>query len=110
MPASSRQAGKMPALPKSALSPQEVQQQPADRLGLLLLHPMAGAVEQVGADHTGAGGLLHALEGAGPLIDTPIALARDKDRRHVDRAAGKQLQFALERARAARAIPVETPL
>jgi hypothetical protein len=33
------------------MTPQKLQQPLADLLGLLLLHPMAGAVEQVSAEH-----------------------------------------------------------
>src|SRR4051812_48245659 len=90
--------------------PQEGQQQAEDCLGLLLLHPMPGALQQVNPAHPGAGAFLHALDRAWPLVDTPVALARDEDRRHSDRAAGKQLQFALEGAAAARAVPVEPAL
>jgi hypothetical protein len=34
--------------------PQEIDQKPDDRLGLFVLHPMAGAVEQVVPRHAGA--------------------------------------------------------
>ena len=36
---------------------------------------------------------LHRFEAAGALIDAPVALAGDEQRRHVDRAAGEQLQL-----------------
>src|SRR5437667_6928369 len=71
---------------------------------------MAGAVEQMTAEHAGAGGLLHALDRAWALVDAPIALARDEGRRHVDGLAGKQLQFGFERAAVTRAVPVEPAL
>ena len=56
---------------------------------LLLLHPMTGTVDQMAAEHAGAGGLLHALEIAGALVGAPVVLASDKELRHVDRAAGE---------------------
>src|SRR5690242_16557563 len=67
--------------------PQQLEQQFGHSFRLLLLHPMAGAVEQMTAEHAGAGSLLHALEGAGALVSAPIALAGDEHRGHVDRAA-----------------------
>jgi hypothetical protein len=59
---------------------------------------MLRALEQAAADHFGASALLRTLKRARPLINAPVALARDEDRRHVDRAAGKHLQFAIEGA------------
>ena len=41
---------------------------------LLLLHPMAGVVHQMKAHHAGARGLLHALGGAGGLVDAQSLL------------------------------------
>src|SRR5262252_10949481 len=45
---------------------------------LLLLHPMAGAVHQMEADHAGARGFLHTLGGAWGLVDAPVAFAPDE--------------------------------
>src|SRR4051794_21274968 len=51
---------------------QKLQQQPADLLRLFLLHPMAGAVDQVTAEHPAAGHRLHRLDRAWHLVDPPI--------------------------------------
>src|SRR4051794_29486196 len=56
---------------------QERQQQPTHFRRLLLLHPVAGAIDQMAADHVAAGGLLHGLEHAGTLIGAPVLLAGD---------------------------------
>src|SRR5260370_28081603 len=97
-------------LTTAARLPQEIDQQPDDRVRLFLLHPMPGAVEQVYADHAGAGALLHPLDRPRPLVAAPIAVARDEDRRHVDGAAGEPRQLALIGAAAARALPVQAAL
>src|SRR3954471_17759176 len=89
---------------------QEINQQRACRFGLLLLYPVAGAVEQMHTYHSGAGPLLHYLESTGPLIDAPIALAGDEDGGHVERAAGEQFEFGFEVSAGARAIPVQPAL
>src|SRR3954469_4620062 len=57
---------------------QEFEQQPADLGRLLLLHPMAGAVDEMAAEHVRAAAPLHRLERAGALIGAPILLARDE--------------------------------
>lgn len=46
-------------------APEETQQPPRDFGGLLLLHPVAGAVDPVAALQPGAGARLHRLERAG---------------------------------------------
>src|SRR5438445_5452089 len=66
---------------------QEVDQQPAHPLRLLLLNPMTGPIDQMAAQHPAARALLHPLEIAGPLIGAPVALAGNIDRRHIDRPA-----------------------
>ena len=53
---------------RCVLAAQEVEQQPDHRVGLLLLHPMSGAIDQMAADHSRAGGGLHGFEHARPLI------------------------------------------
>src|ERR1700756_2769266 len=68
-------------------SPQKLDQQLAYPLRLLLLHPMAGTVDQMAAQHPRARALLHSLEIAGTLVGPPIALAGDKHRRDVNGAA-----------------------
>src|SRR5665213_318557 len=84
----------------------ELQQQPAHLGGLLLLHPMAGALDQMTTDHPGAGLGLHRLEHARALISAPILLARDEAGGHVDAAARPGLQFRNKFARGAAAIPL----
>src|SRR5215469_9542833 len=60
----------------------------------LLLHPMAGTVDQMAAQHPRARALLHPLEIAGTLVSPPILFARNEDRGHVDGPAREQLQFS----------------
>ncbi len=57
---------------------QELEDQFADLLGLLLLHPMPGALDQMCAQHAGARHLLHGLECTGSLIDAPVAFPADE--------------------------------
>src|SRR5215471_21408587 len=64
------------------LPPQKRDEQLADLLRLLLLHPMPGAVDQVASHHTRACAQLHLLEIAGALISAPVAFPGDEDRRH----------------------------
>src|SRR5271169_1606445 len=69
---------------------------------LLLLHPMAGAIDQVATQHPRARALLHPLEIAGPLVGPPIAFSRNEDRRDVNGSAREQLQFSgIDASRAA---------
>src|SRR5665213_4259838 len=89
---------------------QKLQQQPAYLGGLLLLHPVAGAVDQMAAYHVAAGGRLHRLEHARALIGAPILLARDETGGHIDGAARPYLQFSGECARGAAAIPLQAAL
>ena len=51
----------------------KIEQQARDGLGLLLLHPVAGTVDEMAGEHARAGLLLHALEGARRLEDAPVA-------------------------------------
>src|SRR5258708_7452330 len=77
---------------------QELQQQAADLGGLLLLHPVAGTLDQVSAEHAGAGALLHRLVDTGALIDAPILFSCDETGGHIDGAARPYLQFGCELA------------
>src|SRR5271156_2217054 len=54
---------------------------------LLLLHPMAGTIDQMAAQHPCARALFHPFEISRTLISSPIAFSRNKDRGHVDRPA-----------------------
>src|SRR6202166_5250120 len=89
---------------------QELQQQAPDLAGLLLLHPMTGAIDQVTAEHAGAGSLLHCLIDAGTLISAPVLLSRNETGGHIDGAARPGLQFAREFIRRAAAIPLQAAL
>src|SRR5262249_44702924 len=71
---------------------------------------MAGAVDQMAADHVGAGTGLHRLEGAGKLVGSPVLLSRDETGRHVDGAARPGLLLRHESARGAAAIPLQAAL
>src|SRR4030088_2124730 len=88
----------------------ELQQHFTYPLRLLLLHPVAGAIDQMNAEHPCAGARLHRLEDARALISAPILLARDEARGHVDAAARTCLEFGGERARGAAAIPLQAAL
>src|SRR6266481_1227135 len=81
-----------------------------DPRGLLLLHPVAGALDQMTAEHSRAGTLLHRLIDAGTLIGAPILFARNEAGRHLDAAAGKGFKLGRERARGAAAIPLQAAL
>src|SRR5579883_3446362 len=108
LPATWRALGSVRSTPRAlTLPPQEIEQQFPDHGGLLLLHPMPGAVDQVAADHPGAGAFLHGFEIARPLIGAPIAPAGDEHRRHVDPASGKEPQFGIGEPRSAAAVPIE---
>ena len=54
---------------------QELQQHVTNLLRLFLLYPMAGAVDQMTADHVRACGRLHCFEYAGALIGAPVLFA-----------------------------------
>src|ERR1700694_4750296 len=89
---------------------QELQQQVTNLLRLFLLHPMAGAVDQMTADHLRTCACLHRLIYAGALIGSPVLFARDEARGHVDGAARKCFELSGERARGAAAIPLQPAL
>src|ERR1700756_3598904 len=89
---------------------EELQQQSRDVFGLLLLHPVAGARDEVTAVHVRAGARRHSFIDAGALIGAPILLTRDEAGWHVDGTAGPCLQFGIEGARGAAAIPLQTAL
>ena len=69
--------------------PDEPQQQLADPLGLFLLHPMPGAVDQVTPYHTRARALLHPFKIARTLIGSPVAFPGYEEGRHLDGTARK---------------------
>src|ERR1700730_18613418 len=89
---------------------QELQQQMTNFLGLLLLPPMAGAADQLTAEHARPRACLHRVKDAGALIRAPVLLARDEARGHVDTAAGICFEFGGECARGAAAIPLQSAL
>src|ERR1700722_18529706 len=73
--------------------PQKRKQQLGRLFRLLLLHPMAGAIDEMKADHVGAGAVPHALRGTGRLIGAPITFACDIHRRYIDGASGEGVHF-----------------
>src|SRR6516164_8031354 len=77
-----------------SLQLQKLDQQRAHPLRLLLLHPMAGTIDQMATQNPPARTLLHPLEIAGTLVGPPIAFSRYEYRGHVNGSAGEQLQFA----------------
>jgi hypothetical protein len=113
-----RQSGRLRAGKKTArrlahrrfLLPQKFDEQLAHALGLLLLNPVARALDAMATQHPRARRILHALEAARDLIRPPVTLARDEDRGDVDRPAGEQLKLRVVGARRPAAIPIETAL
>src|SRR6516225_8182442 len=89
---------------------QKLDHERAHPLRLLLLHPMAGAIDQMATQHSRARALLHPLEIAGPLVGPPIAFSRNEHRGHVDGPAGEQLQFALVSALGPAPVPLQSTL
>ena len=55
---------------------EELNEQRADDFGLLLLNPMAGAIDEVESHHVRARAVAHLVHRARRLIDAPIALPR----------------------------------
>src|SRR6266705_5210245 len=82
----------------SASLAQKRDQQPGHFRRSLLLHPMAGAVDEVTAEHASASAFLHRLIDAGALIGAPVLLAGDEAGGRVDAAARPGLQFRDELA------------
>src|SRR5919197_3181448 len=94
-----------------SVAAEEVGDERADAIGLFLLHPMPGAVDELdAADHAGARARLHPLERAGILIGAPVGLSGNEHRRLIDRAAGEQLQFRRESAARTDAVRLEAAL
>src|ERR1700684_4261351 len=86
---------------------QKFQQQRDHRLRLLLLHPVAGAGDQVGALEPAAGPRPQRLEGARRLIDPPIAGASDEQRPDIDLAAREQPKVPRADPAGSTAIPLQ---
>ena len=59
--------------PLARLAVQNLQEQLADDVGILLLHPMSRSFDEVHTPHTSARGLLHAFKSAGGLEYAPVA-------------------------------------
>src|SRR3984957_4417490 len=81
------------ALFRKKLSVDELQQQTTDCLGLFLLNPMPGPIDEMRAPPLRTSRGLHPLKSARKLIDAPIAFARDETRRHIEGAAGKRFKL-----------------
>jgi hypothetical protein len=62
--------------------------------GLLLLHPMSGAIVKMESDHMCAGTITHLVDSTPRLIDAPIFFARDELRGDVYGAPRKDLHFS----------------
>src|SRR6516162_5861921 len=88
----------------------KLDQQLAHPLRLLLLHPMAGAIDQMTAQHPGAHALLHPFKIAGTLVGPPIAFSCNEDRGDVDGPAREQLQFSGIDASGAAPVPLQAAL
>jgi hypothetical protein len=70
---------------------------------------VARTVDEVHADHAGAGGLLHPLEGARILVRSPVAAPGDVHGRLIDCPAGEELDLGRVAAAAA-AVALESAL
>ena len=64
--------------PLSRLAVQELQEQLAYDIGLLLLHPMSRSLDEMHIPHPSAHRPLHAFKSAGGLEYAPVALPGDK--------------------------------
>jgi hypothetical protein len=67
----------------------KLQQQTTDFLGLLLLNPISGTIDEMRAAPLSTSRGLHHLKSTGKLVHAPIALARNETRRHIDGAVGR---------------------
>src|SRR5262245_29146141 len=88
----------------------EVCQQLDDSARLFLLDPMAGGLDEMTAAQARGGAGLHFFQPARHLKGTPVALAGDEERRHLNAATGENLLLGLEAPAGAAAIPVEAAL
>src|SRR5258708_26069249 len=87
-------------LPTTDYRVQDLDQLPAQPGGLLLLHPMAGAVHQVRTLVLGRDRFFESLQRPGVLIHAPVALPADERGRHVDRASREDLKVRVARTAA----------
>src|SRR5262245_14252131 len=95
----------------SACAPEELHEQRGGFLRLLLLHPVAGAGNEVRAAEIGAHLRLHALELARLLVHAPVGRAGDVHRGNADflpRAGGAELRREIGAGGAA--IPLQAAL
>src|ERR1700680_588702 len=89
---------------------QKPYEQLAHLLRLFLLNPMSRTVDKMKSQHPRARADLHALDAARNLVDSPVALSRYEDRRHVDRSARKQFEFGVVSASRLAPIPLQSAL
>src|SRR5438270_320698 len=89
---------------------EELQQQAANLRRLLLLHPVACAIDQMTADHLRACTRLHGLVNAGTLVSAPVLFPGNEARGHVDAAAGIGLELGTECAGGAATVPLQAAL
>jgi hypothetical protein len=100
-------------LPVEGLSPerlQEAEQRGDHRLGLLLLHPVAGAVDPVAATQVGQRTGLHGLVRPGHLEHPPVLAAGDEAGRHLDAPSAEQAQLRAVRRIDGAAVPLQPTL
>src|SRR5690606_12795661 len=95
---------------RGARAGQELQQQAVHPIGLLLLDPVAGALDEVAGLHPGAGPGLHGFVGARSLVYAPVAAAGKEAGRHLDPAAGEQLETGRDALVGGAAIPLQPAL
>src|SRR5688572_1941766 len=87
----------------------EARQPRGDRRCLFLLHPVAGAVDELDAFELWTGAF-HRVEAAGALIDAPVALARHEQRANIDRPSREQLELRREPGHTSDAIRLQAAL
>jgi len=80
-----------------------------DLLGLLLLGPVAGALDELDALELGAG-IGEVLHGAGLLVVAPVLGAGDEGGRALDLPAGEEVEVVLPVGVGRGAVPVEGAL
>src|SRR5687768_7235643 len=88
---------------------EKARQPRGDRRRLFLLHPVAGAVDELDAFELWTGAF-HRVDAACALIDAPVALPRQEQRANIDRPSREQLELRRESRHAPDAIRLQAAL
>src|SRR5262245_22478534 len=84
----------------------EVDEKSGDLGGLLLLHPVSRAINEMRA-FVFRTKRRHAFDRSGVLVNAPVTLAAHEHRGHINRSAGERLRVVVS---GTRAIPVQAAL